>query len=101
MDLMDTILQARTLADQHVARNELVAAMGDKHPLLEAWKARGPDRTYSFHGLSLDKWSVRLDYPGGLSWADHADLDQAVHEALKQTPCDVSDGQPFPSGGPP
>ena len=86
LDLMTTILEARELADRAVERKTRVVAMDQKHPVLEAWKERGEKREYSFHGLDLEKWSVRLDYPGGLAWADHADLEQAVVDALLKAP---------------
>jgi hypothetical protein len=86
MDLMSTILEAREKADQLIARAQTVKEMGRKHPALEAWKAQGEKRDYSFYGLDIEKWNVRLDYPGGLSWAEHADLDQAVTEALTKAP---------------
>lgn len=86
LDLLTTILEARERADQLIARAQVTDGMGCKHPALEAWKARGPDRKYDFNGLDLEKWSVRLEYPGGLSWAEHEDLDQAIVDALAKGP---------------
>jgi hypothetical protein len=86
LDLLTTILEARALADRLIVRARTAKAMGHEHPELEAWKARGAERKYSFHGLDVDKWSVRLDYPGGLSWAEDPDLDKAVANALAKAP---------------
>lgn len=86
IDLLTTILEAREKADRLVARVALAAALGHKHSALDAWKERGPDRKYSFNGLDIENWVVRLDYPGGLSWAEHADLDRAVVDALAKAP---------------
>jgi hypothetical protein len=86
LDLMSTILDAREQADRLMLRAKTVKAMGNKHPALDAWKARGDKREYGFHGLDVEKWSVRLDYPGGLSWADAPELDQAAADALAKAP---------------
>ncbi len=86
LDLMTTILEARELADRQRERAAIAEAMGYNHPALEAWAAGGEKRQYSFHGLDLEKWHVRLNYPGGLSWAEHPDLDQAVADALAKSP---------------
>ena len=86
LDLMSTILEARERSDHLIARAKIVDAMGYKHPALEAWKAKGDKRDYSFHGLNSEKWSVRLDYPGGLAWADAPELEQAVVDALAKAP---------------
>lgn len=86
LDLMSTILEAREQADRLIVRAKSADSMGHEHPDLEAWKAKGSKRKYSFNGLDLEKWYVRLDYPGGLSWAEHEDLEQAVSEALAKAP---------------
>lgn len=86
LDLMTTILEARELADRLRLRATTAKRMDQKHPALDAWKANGPARKYSFHGLDVENWHVRLDYPGGLSWAEHAELEQAVAEALAKAP---------------
>ena len=86
LDLMSTILDAREQADRLIVRAQTVKAMGNKHPMLDAWKARGDKREYGFHGLDVEKWNVRLDYPGGFAWADAPELDQAVADALAKAP---------------
>ena len=86
IDLMSTILEARELADRSIRRNSLVTAMERKHSKLEDWKSREDGRKYEFHGLDLEKWRVRLEYPGGNAWAEHEDLEQAVAAALSKGP---------------
>lgn len=86
IDLLTTILEARELADRLTARSKILEELGYEHPALEVWKAKGPERKYSFHGLDIEKWNVRLEYPGGLAWAEHAELRLAVADALAKAP---------------
>ena len=86
LDLLATIFEARDEADKLVARGQKAAAMGYAHPALEDWKTKEPKRKYNFDGNDLEKWRVRLEYDGGLAWAEHADLDQAVADALRKAP---------------
>lgn len=86
LDLMSTILEARELADRHVARAQVGEDMDWKHPRLEAWKSGGIKRKYSFHGLDLEEWRVSLEYPGGYAYGNHENLDQAVEDALGKAP---------------
>ncbi len=86
LDLMSTILEARRLADQHIQRNQIAAATDHKHAALEAWKSLGEGRGYDFDGLNLEYWRVSLEFPGGRVWATHANLDQAVTDALAKAP---------------
>ena len=82
LDLLTTILEAREEADRLIDRVRIAAEMGQKHPALEAWREGGEKRKYSFHGLSPEKWFVSIEYPGGMHWAEHQELDQAVADVL-------------------
>lgn len=86
MDLLTTILDAREQVDRIVERNRLVDSVGGKHPTLEVWRSKSPEREYDFDGLDLESWRVSLRYPGGNAWSRHADLDQAVTDALSKAP---------------
>lgn len=82
LDLMSTILEARERADALCARTEEEKAMGSEHPILEEWKRAGPGRSYTWHGLDVDQWYVRVDFPGGTCWTKHPKLDHAVLNVL-------------------
>jgi hypothetical protein len=82
LDLMTTILEARERADALCARMAEEKAMGSEHPILEEWKRAGPGRSYTWHGLDVDQWYVRVDFPGGTCWTKHPKLDHAVLNVL-------------------
>jgi len=86
LDLLTTIREARELADRLVERQQLARSMEYRVPMLEAWKARGSKRRYSFHGLDIDKWYVRLEFPGGIVWAEEPSIYEAATAALAKAP---------------